>query len=129
MVFARNLLSLILAGAIMALVFPGCGNKESKPTAPVARIDPSSVGTISGTVTLTGTPPALKPIDMSASAACVQANKSPVVPPLAVTGENGTLANVVVYVKSGLGNYRYDAPKDPVILHQETACTRRTWSR
>ncbi|HEV3480981.1 MAG TPA: carboxypeptidase regulatory-like domain-containing protein, partial [Candidatus Acidoferrales bacterium] len=32
---------------------------------------------------------------------------------------NGALANVVVYVKSGLGNYRFDAPKDPVILHQE----------
>ena len=119
MVFARNVLSLILAGAIVALVFPGCGNKESEPAAPDARIDPSTAGTISGTVTLTGTPPALKPIDMSASAACVQANKSPVVPPLAVTGENGALANVVVYVKSGLGNYRYDAPKDPVILHQE----------
>jgi len=118
-VFPRNLLSLILAGAIMALVFPGCGNKESESGAPLATIDPSTAGSISGTVTLTGTPPALKPIDMSASAACVQANKSPVVPPVAVTGENGALANVVVYVKSGLGNYHYDAPKDPMILHQE----------
>src|SRR5579862_9996644 len=118
MVFARNLLSLILAGALAALVFMGCGNKESEPAAPLATIDPSTVGSISGTVTLAGTPPALKPIDMSASAPCVQANKSPVVPPLAVTGENGSLANVVVYVKSGLGNYRYDAPKDPVVLHQ-----------
>lgn len=119
MVFARNLLSLILAGAFAALVFPGCGNKQSETTGPVATIDPSTVGSISGTVTLTGTPPALKPIDMSATVACVQANKSPVVPPLVVTGENGALANVVVYVKSGLGNYRYDAPKDPVILHQK----------
>src|SRR5690348_12853142 len=119
MVFARNLLSMILASALGVLLFASCGNRQSEPPGPLATVDPSTVGSISGTVTLTGMPPALKPIDMSASAACVQANKSPVVPPLVVTGENGALANVVVYVKSGLGNDRYQAPKEPVILHQE----------
>ncbi len=103
----------------MALPFTGCGRNESEPAGPVATIDPATVGSISGTVTLTGTPPVLEPIDMSASPACVQANKSPVVPPLVVTGENGALANVVVYVKKGLGNYRYDPPKEPVILSQK----------
>jgi Carboxypeptidase regulatory-like domain len=115
----RNLLSLISAGAVCALLFAGCGSKENEPAAPVAAVDPSTVGSISGRVTLTGTPPAFKPIDMSASPACVQANQSPVVPPLVVTGKNGALANVVVYVKDGLGNYRFDAPKDPVILSQK----------
>ncbi len=31
MVFARNPLSLIFAGAILALVFPGCGKRKANP--------------------------------------------------------------------------------------------------
>ena len=56
---------------------------------------------------------------MSAEAACVQANPSPVVPPIVVTGAHGALANVVVYVKSGLGSYRFDVPSAPVVLDQK----------
>jgi hypothetical protein len=120
MTAASNLRSLILAGTFLAFAFAGCGQKESsEPPAPTATVDPSTAGSISGTVTLTGTPPVLEPLDMSASPACAQANKSPVVPPVVVTGENGGLANVVVYVKNGLSNYRFDAPKDPVILSQK----------
>ena len=61
----------------------------------------------------------VKPIDMSATPACVQANQSPVVPPIVVTGENGALANVVVYVKDGLGHYRFDTPTEIAVLRQK----------
>jgi plastocyanin len=104
-----------LLAASLAFAVSGCGHSEA-PTVPV---DPATAGTISGAVTLDGTPPALKPIDMSASPACVQANPAPVVPPVVVTGDNGALANVVVYVKSGLGNYRYDVPAETAVLHQK----------
>jgi len=60
-------------------------------------------------------------IDMSAEAACVQANPKPIAPPVVVLGEHDALANVVVYVKSGLGSYRFDTPKDPAVLDQQ-AC-------
>jgi hypothetical protein len=56
---------------------------------------------------------------MSASPACVQANSAPVVPPVIVTGDQGALANVVIYVKEGLGSYRFDAPRNPVVLTQK----------
>ncbi len=56
---------------------------------------------------------------MSAEAACVQANSSPVVPQIVVTGAHGALANAVVYVKSGLGSYRFDIPSTPVVLDQK----------
>ena len=36
-----------------------------------------------------------------------------------VTGPGGGLANVVVYVRSGLGNYRFGAPSNPVLLDQK----------
>ncbi len=56
---------------------------------------------------------------MSASATCVKANPAPVLPQDVVTGPNGGLANVVVYVKSGLGHYRYPVPQTPVVLDQK----------
>jgi hypothetical protein len=110
---------LLVTGAL-ALAASGCGPQQSKEASqPVATIDSATTGSITGTVRLEGTPPAFKPIDMSASPACVQANASPVVPPLVVTGEKGELSNVVIYVKQGLGNYRFDAPTDPVVLMQK----------
>jgi hypothetical protein len=107
----------------IGFVITGCGKKDSDesaaPPAPTAVVDPTTAGSISGTVTLDGTAPAFKPIDMSAEATCVQANPLPVVPPIVVTGAHGTLANVVVYVKSGLGSYHFDVPSSPVVLDQK----------
>ena len=107
----------------IALAICGCGKKESDefaaPPAPTAVVDPATAGSISGTVTLDGAPPAFKPIDMSAEATCMQANPSSVVPPIVVTGAHGALANVVVYVKSGLGSYHFDIPASPVVLDQK----------
>jgi hypothetical protein len=107
----------------IALGIIGCSKKESydsaEPPEPTAVVDPSTAGSISGTVRLEGEPPKFKPIDMSAEAACVQANPSPVVPAIVVTGAHGALANAVVYVKSGLGSYRFEIPSTPVPLDQK----------
>jgi plastocyanin len=106
----------------VTLVIAGCRKKESEepqPPPPTAVVDPSTAGTITGTVKLDGPPPQYRPIDMSAEAACVQANPNPVAPPIVVTGAHGSLANVVVYVKSGLGSYRFDTPATPVVLDQK----------
>jgi plastocyanin len=107
----------------IALGVVGCSKKESgdsaEPPEPTAVVDPSTAGSISGTVRLEGASPTFKAIDMSAEAACVQANPSPVVPPIVVSGAHGALANVVVYVKSGLGSYRFDVPSAPVALDQK----------
>jgi hypothetical protein len=114
----RSRFRLIAIAAALIFAASGCGNGGEAP-APTATVDPATAGSISGTVTLDGAPPAVKPIDMSASPACVQANPTPVAPPIVVTGENGALANVVVYVKEGLGSYRYDAPTETAVLQQK----------
>lgn len=108
-----------LVGAFsLILAATGCGsNTSNEPPAPP--VDRATAASITGTVTFAGTPPELRPIDMSASPACVKANPSPITPPDVVTGANGALANVVVYVKSGLGQYRYPAPQAPVLLDQK----------
>jgi plastocyanin len=108
----------LLGAAALLFAAAGCGN-SSNNLPPAPPVDPATAASITGTVTFQGKPPALRPIDMSASAACVKANPTPVLPQDVVTGPNGGLANVVVYVKSGLGHYRYPAPQTPVVLDQK----------
>ena len=116
-----------LAGSIV-LTLIGCGNKDGNASPGSAEsagatttIDPTTSGSITGTVRLVGTPPVLKAIDMNAAPACVKANSSPVIPPQVIMGDNGTLADVAIYIKSGLDGRHFETPKDPVILEQK-AC-------
>jgi hypothetical protein len=108
-----------LAAALALIVAAaGCGTSANRePLAPP--VNPATAASVTGTVTFAGPPPTPHPIDMSSAPACVKANPAPVVPPEVVTGANGGLANVVVYVKSGLGHYRYPTPQTPVILDQK----------
>jgi hypothetical protein len=123
----RFLLCTIAALALIAVFGCGRGQNSASPVQwsqsavlpQAAVVDPATAGAIRGTVSLEGAPPALYPINMSSEAACAKANPSPVVSPEVVTGENGALANVVVYVKSGLGERRFDTPQHPVILDQK----------
>lgn len=103
----------------------GCGKKEEQPAerpsaaAPAgAKVDAATAGSITGTVTLEGKPPALRPINMSAEPYCQKAHSSPVYPQDIVAGEKGALANVVIYVKDDLGKYSFDRPATPVVLDQ-----------
>ncbi|MGA2511554.1 MAG: carboxypeptidase regulatory-like domain-containing protein [Candidatus Acidiferrales bacterium] len=117
-----RLVVLVLAAAL-PLAIIGCSKKEpgelSERPAPTAVVDPSTTASITGIVKLDGPPPVFRPIDMSAEAACVQANAAPITPPVVVTGPGDALANVVVYVKSGLGAYHFDTPQDPAVLDQK----------
>ena len=111
-----------LFAVILGSLVISCGKKEQTaeaPPEPTAIIDPATAGSITGTVKLEGIPPVFRPIDMSAEPACVRANRTPVVPPGGVLGPHDALADVVVYVKSGLGNYKYDQPTEPAVLDQK----------
>jgi hypothetical protein len=112
-----RLLAVILGSLVIS-----CGKKEQTaevPPEPTANLDPATAGSITGTVKFEGTPPVFRPIDMSAEPACVQANRTPVVPLGGVLRAHDALADVVVYVKSGLGNYKYDQPTEPAVLDQK----------
>ncbi len=112
--------------AFAALV-GGCGgksqNQESGGAQPAATgtktVDMSTVGSVSGTIKLDGAAPKYKPINMSADPYCVKANSAPVLPQEVVTGDGNTLANVVVYVKSGAEGYSFPTPSDSVTLDQK----------
>ena len=111
-------------GLAVAVAACGGGNKESATTetGPAAsgggqKIDPATVGEITGVVSFDGVAPKNEPIKMNADPVCVKEN------PTAQTQEtwevdNGKLANVFVYVKDGLGNYAFDAPTGSVTIDQ-----------
>jgi hypothetical protein len=106
---------------LTALVFSGCASHESsepEPSAPAATVDPSTAGSISGMVALDGPPPAPKKIIVSAGPECAQLSPGLTYPEV-VVGDAGALADVVVYVKSGLGRYRYDIPATAARLDQK----------
>lgn len=115
------------AAAAFALVVVGCSKNQSSSTGeeqPAAAtgtktVDMSTVGSVSGVVKLDGTAPKFKPINMSADPYCVKANSTPAFPDQVVVGDGNTLANVVVYVKTGAEGYSFPTPTDSVTLDQK----------
>jgi plastocyanin len=75
--------------------------------------------TLVGTITLKGTPPKPKLIDMPADPVCQNLNRNPTTE--SVITNHGRLANVFVYVKGDpLNAYRFAAPESDVILNQRS---------
>ena len=81
----------------------------------------AAAATITGTVTYDGKVPNLKPIDMGADAACAKMHgTTPQPSDVLVLGPGNTMANVMVYVSSGLpAGKTWPAPKDPVVMDQK----------
>jgi plastocyanin len=104
------------------LTLSGCGGTAHPKLTPLPmltrKIDAATVGSIAGRVTLEGSPPAPKPIDMSAEPFCEKLNSAPVFPQQVVTGDDGGLANVVVFVKDFSAEYVVDAPGASPTLSQ-----------
>ncbi|HKR56174.1 MAG TPA: hypothetical protein VJS20_07720 [Gemmatimonadales bacterium] len=92
----------------------------STPQAPSPSAPAGPTGSISGVVKLDGVlTPDKGPGGILGIPACaaVWKNKVPESDTL-VMGEGQTMANVLVYVKTGLPNRKYDAPKDGVVFDQ-----------
>lgn len=101
-----------------------CGSDSSKsaePASPAAapdakKVDTATAGNISGKVMLEGTPPANPVIKMASDPACGNSE----VRAESFVVDNGSLENVFVYIKDGLGNkYIFDTPTEPVKLDQK----------
>jgi hypothetical protein len=93
---------------------PSAPSSGAQPAPAAAAIDPSTVASVSGKVKFDGAAPKPSKIDMSQDAACKGTNTAETV---VVAG--GNLANVFVYVKDGLGDRTFDAPKDSVTIDQK----------
>jgi len=120
MIFAYRVLSLCLL-TLSLLFVSACNNPPRppadaavKPAAKLPPIDPATTATISGVVTFQGAVPKPEQIDMSADPAC---KGDTTWQPIVV--DKGNLANVLVYVKEGLGERTFTPPATVVTIDQK----------
>jgi plastocyanin len=84
------------------------------------KVDAATAGSVTGTVALDGAAPANQPIRMNADPVCAKEAKGEQLQETIVVGPDGkSLANVLVYVKDGLGAFSYDAPTETAKLDQK----------
>jgi plastocyanin len=96
---------------------PAAGDQGAAPAA--GGTAPAGGGSIAGTVKFTGTAPANPAIDMSEEPACKSKYTGTPTDPQVVVSD-GKLANVFVYVKSGLpAGQKYPVPAEPAVIDQE----------
>ena len=105
---------LLLCSASLSLT--ACKPGALGPTRQYAQVDYAHGGTISGIVHFTKTPPPAVEIDMAQDPVCAMSGAD-------MTADyvvnHGGLANVLVYVQSGLGNRAYPIPREPVVIDQK----------
>jgi hypothetical protein len=120
-VFIRGKVFALLCFIAVLIALTGCNSSQptsapsAAPKAATISVDPATVGSISGVVSFKGTPPKLKPLDMTQDPGCPSSPQ----PSDAVVVAGGKLANVFVYVKEGLPQGTFAVPSEPVVLDQK----------
>jgi plastocyanin len=83
------------------------------------KVDPNTAGTVNGKVLFNGTKPQPKRIDMDEEPSCAKLHQGAVFDEVIKVNDNGTLANVFVYIKQGLEDKKFEPPADPVMIDQQ----------
>ncbi len=110
------------------LMVSGCRRNAANPEAPSTAspatavskapvIDPATAGSISGVVHFSGKAPERIKIDMSADPACAMSDTPNYTEQYVVS--DGRLANVFVYVKSGIPAWSAPVDAPPVVMDQK----------
>jgi plastocyanin len=117
---------LVLSTVALSVALTSCGNKQATNETPAANapagksVDATTSGSITGTIKLEGAPPKMKVINMAAEPACAKDHEGqPAMTEDVIPGENGTLQNVVVYLKGDFSQYAFTAPTTPVTIDQK----------
>lgn len=115
-----------LAAGVLVLAL-GCAGEEKASSAGAAQAAPAVEGraapggaSVAGEVKFVGRAHANRPIDMSEEAACKAVYQTTPHDQVVLVNPNGSLANVFVYVKSGLPpDAEYASPAMPVVIDQK----------
>jgi plastocyanin len=94
---------------------------ESPPKQPVSyfKVDRATAGELKGKIQFAGRKPPKREIDMDQDTECARLHKNGhVIDQSVVVNPNGTLANVFIYVKSGLEGKAFEPPATAVIIDQ-----------
>ena len=110
---------------LMLLVMAGCGDgggggggDAGGGAAMEDPVDAATAGNIAGSIVFEGDAPSMATIDMSQESVCADKHSSTPMIQEVVVNDNGTLANVFVYVKEGLESLQFPTP-GPVLLDQD----------
>ena len=121
----RRFVYAAVALVALGVVTTACGGgttttapANSSAPAPVTNpVNPETAGTVAGRIVFEGTAPERTPIKMSSDPNCKPAGGTALNESV-IVGDGGTLENVFVYVKDGLGNLVFPVPTTPVVLDQ-----------
>ncbi len=117
--------------ALFLALSPSCGGQKEEAaekaapadqstTPPATTIDVATAATVSGSVAFQGTAPKMTLIEMSSEATChAKSEGAPVFTDNVLVNSNGTLRNVFVYVKEGLGGASFPPPTEAVVFDQQ----------
>ena len=108
---------------ILAALAAACGgnSENAAPATPaptVSPVDAATAGNVAGKITFTGTAPKPAVVRMDSDPNCVQPGVT-ATDESVVVGSDGSLQNVFVYVKDGLGNLKFPVPTAPLVLDQK----------
>jgi plastocyanin len=114
--------ALALAATLCVAVAAGAcgGSPPAEPLDPPpleSPVDPTTAGTIAGTIRFDGTPPPAEAISMRTDPYCLRANPDATLQTVLVNDAGG-LANVFVHVTGGLEGLRFPVPAEPAVLDQ-----------
>jgi plastocyanin len=82
-------------------------------------VDAATAGSVAGGVKFEGTPRKMKAINMAAVPNCTKMHSYSAMTQDVVPGDNGTLQNVVVYLKGDFSRYSFDPSNSPVTIDQK----------
>ena len=116
----------VMAVTVAAFMATGCGgggdagsgDSGGGAAAVENPVDAATAGNISGSIAFEGDAPAMQAIDMAEEAVCADKHASTPMTEDVLVNENGTLANVFVYVKEGLEGLQFPTPSQSVLLDQ-----------
>jgi plastocyanin len=115
----KRLLLFLLAAPLLPL--SSCSNEKKEESKSIAAltVDPASAATIAGKATYGGEKPKRMPISMDAVPNCARQHNKPLLSEEAIVGTKGELANVFVYVKSGLPAGNWPVSSASIALDQK----------
>ena len=105
---------------MVAAFLVGCSAPKPVAVEPsYFKVDPATAGVVTGKIVFTGKPVPAKQVDMEEDPQCNKLHKTPVLDQPVAVNKNGTLANVFVYIKSGLDGKKFAPPASPAVMDQK----------
>jgi plastocyanin len=117
---------LLALSLVLAFGAAACGGGQpapapagGAPAAPAAAaVDPATAATVNGTISFEGAAPANAGIKMNADPVCMKENPTPQTQETYMV-KDGKLGNVFVFIQEGLGDRKFTAPTEAVVLDQK----------